>query len=247
MHMHGGFLDEETARVMSTVRGKASPGDKWAAPGKLHHLTELAAKNGSLYAMPNNAWDRPSADGMAQYVEAALVVGEAFFGDDAGAGAPAGGPAPTGPTTGIPQPGGDVTAISPTFQTQISPQISPVFQQTQASPGAVQAATATQYMPGGMFAEGGSATSAPGTSPYGGSSFPDFGGSPPTKYGGLPVSPLDPVHLTDIRKFNDAGSLIRDIRESAPFNWTPVYWIGGALVVGSLVFQFMKPQRRKAA
>jgi hypothetical protein len=241
MHLQGGFLDEETARVMSTVRGANG-----SAPGKLHHLTPLPGDN-SLYGMPNNAWDAPSPDGMAQYVEAALVAGELFFGDDAGAGgAPAGGPAPTGPTTGIPQPGSTATAISPTFQTQISPQISPVFQQTQASPGAVQAATATQYMPGGMFAEGGSAAAAPGLSPYGGSSFPDFGGSAPTKYGGLPVSPLDPVMFTDIRDFNDAGSMIRDIRESEPFNWTPVYWIGGALVVGALALQFMKPQRRAA-
>ncbi len=47
------------------------------------------------------------------------------------------------------------TTISPVLQTEISPMISPVFQQTQASPGAVQAATPTMIAPGGMEAEGG--------------------------------------------------------------------------------------------
>lgn len=225
MHMHGGSLDAETAHVLSTVRGASSPGDKWATPGKMHHLAS------------NNAWDAPSPDNMAQYVEAAAELISKYTG---GGAPPSGGPVPTGPTTGIPQPGSTATAISPTFQTQISPQISPVFQQTQASPGAVQAATATQYMPGGMFAEGGSADASPGLSPYGGSSFPDFGASAPTKYGGLPVSPLDPVMFTDIRDFRDAGSMIRDIRESQPFNWTPVYWIGGVAVAGALALAMMR-------
>lgn len=223
MHMHGGSLDSETGRVLSTVRGKSSPGDLWASSGKLHNLA---------------AWRAPTPDNMAQFVEAAAAILPLVTG-----GKPSGGPSATGPTTGIPQPGGTATAVSPTFQTQISPQISPVFQQTQASPGAVQAATATQYQPGGMFAEGGSAAAAPGLSPYGGSSFPDFGSSAPTKYGGLPVSPLDPVQLTDIRDFRDAGSVIRDIRESEAFNWTPVIWVGGIAVVGVLALSMMRQKR----
>lgn len=239
MHLRGGSLDTERGRVLSTVRGASTPGDKWATPGKLHHLA-------------SNAWREVSRESMGQYVEAAAALYSAYEGSqDEGeaapsGGAPSGGPAPTGPTTGIPQPGSTTTAVSPTFQTQISPQISPVFQQTQDSAGAVQAATATQYMPGGMFAEGGSADSAPGLSPYGGSSFPDFGATAPVKYGGLPVSPLDPVMFTDIRDFGDAGSMIRDIRESQPFNWTPVYWIGGIAVVGAIAIAFMRQQPRAA-
>jgi len=255
MHMHGGSLDSETARVLTTVRGASTKGDKWATPGKLHHLASNGLawfhggpSQGHLYGLPpvndKSAWKLSSPDDMAGFIEDAAA---AFLGPS-GNGAPSGGPANSGPTTGIPQPGSTTTAISPTFQTQISPQISPVFQQTQASPGAVQAATATQYMPGGMFAEGGSAAAAPGLSPYGGSSFPDFGASAPTKYGGLPVSPLDPVMFTDIRDFNDAGSMIRDIRESEAFNWTPVYWIGGVAVVGALALAMMKQRpMRKAA
>ena len=246
MHMHGGSLDAETARVLTTVRGASTKGDKWATPGKLHNLAWFhgGPSQQHLYGN-NNGWRVPTPDNMAQYVEAAAALYSAYEGG--GNGAPSGGPANSGPTTGIPQPGSTATAISPTFQTQISPQISPVFQQTQASPGAVQAATATQYMPGGMFAEGGSAAAAPGLSPYGGSSFPDFGASAPTKYGGLPVSPLDPVMFTDIRDFNDAGSMIRDIRESEPFNWTPVYWIGGAAVVGTIALAMMKQRPMKKA
>ena len=48
------------------------------------------------------------------------------------------------------------TTISPVLQTEVSPMISPVFQQVQDSPGATQAATPTMVAPGGMEAEGGS-------------------------------------------------------------------------------------------
>lgn len=44
------------------------------------------------------------------------------------------------------------TTISPVLQTEVSPQISPVFAQMQASPGATQAATTTQVQPGDMTA-----------------------------------------------------------------------------------------------
>lgn len=45
--------------------------------------------------------------------------------------------------------------VSPVVQTQVSPQISPVFQQVQDSPGASQGASTTQVSPGGQRAEGG--------------------------------------------------------------------------------------------
>lgn len=47
------------------------------------------------------------------------------------------------------------TTVSPVLQTDISPQVSPVFSQMQDSPGAQQAATTTQYKPGGQEAKGG--------------------------------------------------------------------------------------------
>lgn len=62
-----------------------------------------------------------------------------FGSGDGGGYAPASGSGPL--------PGGGGTEISPTIQTQVSPQISPVFQQTQASPGASQAATTEMIAP----------------------------------------------------------------------------------------------------
>lgn len=67
-------------------------------------------------------------------------------------------PAPPPPVAGPTY----TTTISPVLQTEVSPQISPVFQQTQDSPGAVQAGTPTQYKPGGMEATGGG-SAAPGS------------------------------------------------------------------------------------
>lgn len=51
------------------------------------------------------------------------------------------------------------TTVSPTLQTDISPQISPIFAQMQDSPGSQQAATTAQTKPGGMTAKGGGTTS----------------------------------------------------------------------------------------
>lgn len=47
------------------------------------------------------------------------------------------------------------TTVSPTLQTQISPQISPVFSQMQDSPGSTQAATTAQVQPTDMTAKPG--------------------------------------------------------------------------------------------
>lgn len=80
--------------------------------------------------------------------------------------APVAAPAPVvaGPTY--------TTTISPVLQTEISPQISPVFQQVQDSPGAVQSATTEMIAPGGMEAEGGGA--APADSGNGTQAMLDF-------------------------------------------------------------------------
>lgn len=67
-----------------------------------------------------------------------------------------------------PQPVQITTTVSPVLQTEVSPQISPVFQQTQDSPGAVQAGSPTQFKPGGMEATGG------GSAPGGGDAMLEF-------------------------------------------------------------------------
>lgn len=132
--------------------------------------------------------------------------------------------------------GGGGTSVSPAVQTQVSPQISPTFQQTQSSPGAVQAATATQYQPGGQTAD----TGAPATP-----SNP-LGTRAPLSYdkpGGLPASPLDPVNLTETRRFRDAGDFVRDIQTSRPFDFTPIVWIagiGGVLIIATMFFRDRK-------
>lgn len=59
--------------------------------------------------------------------------------------APPGAPGPPGVGPGTP---GGGTQVSPTIQTRISPQISPVMTQMQASPGAAVQAAPTMY-PGG--------------------------------------------------------------------------------------------------
>ncbi len=221
-------LTEETSRNMATVRGQPAASDKWGK--NLHHLA-----GNDLYGV-----------GELGFITELIGAAAAPFLPGA-TGAPTGGTVPGGPTTGMQPPGSGGTAVSPVFQTQISPQISPVFQQTQSSPGATQAATATQYMPGGMYGEGGSAPSAPpvGANTHGyGPSFPDYGSNPPYKPGGLPVSPLDPVHLTDIRHMPTAGGEIAKINQSLPFNWTPVYIIGGLTAAGLLVFAFMNKRKR---
>lgn len=61
-------------------------------------------------------------------------------------------------------PGGGGTTVSPTIQTQISPQISPVFQQTGSGD---QAATTTMVSPGGQTAMPAGPTPSPPGSTYG--------------------------------------------------------------------------------
>lgn len=242
MKLASTYTPEKRANL-SLVRGSNLPA--FAKRGTHHLAGEGAYHDGPsrphLYGVNFPTGNR--GDTLGQWGEIIGAAASAYAGSEGGGAAPEGGTAPGGPTTGMQQPGSTATAVSPTFQTQISPQISPTFQQTQSSPGAVQAATATQYMPGGMFAEGGSAAAAPPMSPYG-PSFPDFGSSGPTKYGGLPVSPLDPVQFTDIRDFPTAGSEIARIRASEPFNWTPVYWAAGIGAVAVVAILVMGKRKR---
>ena len=146
-----------------------------------------------------------------------------------GAGAP-------GATSPVGAPASPI-AVSPSFQTQISPQISPVFSQMQDSAGASQGATATQYMPGGMQASTGGAYATP--------SAPLPSSAPLTfeKPGGLPASPLDPLGLTDIRTLPTGPALINEMRATAPFNWTPVLMVAALAAVGVLVYTLVSKRR----
>ena len=230
--------------LLDTKRGKVHGGEYWAP--NVHHLAAYhdGPSKPHLYGNPK-AYEL----GIVPLIAAAASAYGAYQSGQNGAGAPpGGGPAQGGPTTGMQQPGSaSATTVSPTFQTEISPQISPVFSQMQDSAGATQAATTTQYKPGGMSAEGGSATAQPalpGLPPLPAYSPPSpsyFSG--PTKSGGLPMTPLDPRGLTSIRDMPTAGTLIRDIEQAKGFNWTPVYVIGGVAVVGTLAYMFLKKKR----
>lgn len=84
-----------------------------------------------------------------------------------------------------------VTTVSPTIQTAINPQISPVMTQLQDSAGATVGANPTQYMPGGMKGEGGGA----GVSPYGNYAAPGIPSGMPGQPYGSGFSPLSPYSL----------------------------------------------------
>lgn len=84
-----------------------------------------------------------------------------------------------------------VTTVSPTIQTAINPQISPVMTQLQDSAGATVGANPTQYMPGGMSAEGGGS----GVSPYGNYAAPGIPSGMPGQPYGTGFSPQSPYTL----------------------------------------------------
>lgn len=119
--------------------------------------------------------------------------------------------------------------VSPTTQTTVSPQISPSFFQAQGSPGATQAVTAVQ--------EGGRQTALPsraGSSP----SLPSFPSVP-----SAPFAPGD-LYSEPTYRYRDAGEVVRDIRESRPFDWTPAYILAG-VTVGGIVLLLAMRERRK--
>ena len=68
-------------------------------------------------------------------------------------------PAPVAaPVQRAPAPASNInvqTTVNPTLQTDISPNIAPIFSQMQDSPGSTQAATTAQVKPGGMTAQPG--------------------------------------------------------------------------------------------
>lgn len=151
--------------------------------------------------------------------------------------------APTGSTGGGPVPGvpgarppsaGRATSVSPSFQQQFTPQISPTFQQTQDSPGATSAATATQYAPGGQRARTGGARTAPDLSP----GAPGVGANS----GGLPLTPMTPPTFTDEFVTPDAVREVMKTRrkESEGYGFEGQWWlIAGAAALGVGILWYM--------
>ena len=233
-------------QLANTIRGKETGNEYWAAD--LHHLAAYhdGPSKPHLYGNP-----RAMELGILPVVMAAASAYNAYNQNKQakeGGASPggAGGPSYGGPTTGMQQPGGSATTVSPTIQTEISPNIAPVFSQMQDSAGATQAATTTQFKPGGMEAQGGSATSQPaplpgmpGSMPFNAPPSPSYF-SGPQKGGGLNYTPLDPRTLSNLPT---AGKMIRDMQESKPFNWTPVYVIGGLAITATFVLAFMKQRK----
>lgn len=150
------------------------------------------------------------------------------YGSGSGGGSSPGGAGP-GPSPMMPS----STNVSPTFQTQISPQISPVFQQTQGSPGATQAATTTQQNPGAQTAYPSAPSSGPSYVP------------PQASYPGPTVPyapPLDPSQFNYAIP-GDAGSTIQKINQSKPFDWMIVVYGVGALAIGAIAISLIKKRK----
>ena len=143
-------------------------------------------------------------------------IGAAFLDSGAGPGAGAPGALP------LPGGGGGPIEVSPSFQQQFTPSISPVFQQIQDSPGAVVGATTTQAGVGEQRA-----TRVPGIP----------GVPPPIGAGGLPLTPLGSPTFEDRFDFSTLPDATREVRKIATaFDWTPVIWGGVALGIGVLAF-----------
>lgn len=109
------------------------------------------------------------------------------------------------------------TAVSPTIQTQISPQISPTF--IQSSGGGTQSGSAVQYQPGGQSGQGGSA----------GLPFPPSTTAPNNLLTGAPM----PVVGAGTPQYSGVPNFNPNLVQSGP-NWL---LIGiGALVLGAVAY-----------
>lgn len=162
-------------------------------------------------------------ENLGQWGEIAAAVIGSQAGGGGGAGGGAGGPSPAA----APRP--DATTISPAFQQSFTPQISPVFQQTQDSPGATQAATTVQRASGGQSAKGGgTSTGIPGLDAPGASDFPN------------------PPQLSTFERDFQYPDAVREVFSPKGFDWTPVIWIGGFVTVAVVASMFLKDRNRKA-
>jgi hypothetical protein len=121
-------------------------------------------------------------------------------------------------------PSGGATTVSPTIQTQVSPQISPVFQQTGSGS---QSASTTMVSPGGQ-------TAVPSPSP------------PGSVYGNPTAQPYaDPFTRNfDIRRYVPAGHSASE--QSVAMRGQQWLW-PAALVAGAGIVALMFIPRRKRA
>lgn len=121
------------------------------------------------------------------------------------------------------------TTISPTFQQSFTPQVSPVFQQLQESPGATLSAQPIQQATGGQYAEGGSSRSP--TSPP---------GLPSTNYPSLPRAAL-PSRALGFPAFPPEPSILQ---QQMGADWKIPALIAGAAIVGMGLFMGKRGGRR---
>ena len=156
-----------------------------------------------------------------------------------------GGTGMPGDEPSVPRQPSSVTTVSPTFQTQISPMISPVMTQLQASPGATVGASPMQYMPGGMSAE-------QAISPYGNWAAPGMPGSTPGiaptqpytfdpatgTYQPMPPAPGDMIYRTT---GGTGGPTTFGTTTMQDLPWIPILLVGGGVALAL----FMGKKKRR--
>ena len=152
---------------------------------------------------------------------------------------PPGAPLP-GTEQGVPRHPGSVTTVSPSIQTQVSPQISPTMVQQQSSPGASVGSAPTQFMPGGQSAE-------TGTTPNWHYGAPGTPGVTPS------LNPLQPYGVTGAGNYVPAGP------DPGQYSWRPdvpemirasqrgpeIPWLPIALVAAGGAVAFALNKRKK--
>lgn len=217
-------------------------------PGELGYAWMPLARNAA----------RQRRNGLGQYAAAAMMAAQAYQEsqkDDGGTETEQN-PGMPGREQSSPRQPSAVTTISPTIQASISPQISPVMNQVQSSPGTSISANPMQYMPGGMRGSGGGSA----VSPYGNYAAPGMpSGLPGQPYGeGFPpqmpytfdpmtgtyrAMPADQYAPTSYTQAGGAGSPI-SIGESRMMDipWMPIAIVGGVAALA-----FLWPKRKKAA
>lgn len=158
-------------------------------------------------------------------IDMAARAAGAFFGPKGEA--PPGAPGPPGAGPGAPSVPGGGTQVSPTIQTRISPQISPVMTQMQASPGAAVQAAPTMYPGGPQTATVPMGVPGMPLPPMGPpQTVPQYGYSPQPAGPGIPWGTPGAMQTGEQR-----------------INWT-VIAIAGAVAIGAVAV-FGKGRRRK--